>query len=111
MTQTIQTIEEIELNRFFQSGLQELKNEQLSREEGGTLEELFTEWAVNLLSDAGETENARIAYDEKSLGTKNQHKINAYSISDNYETIDLFITVFNGSEDLSRIPKDDIETA
>ena len=111
MIQTIQTIEEIELNRFFQSGLQELKNEQLSREEGGTLEELFTEWAVNLLSDAGETENARIAYDEKSLGTKNQHKINAYSISDNYETIDLFITVFNGSEELSRIPKDDIDTA
>ena len=40
--------------------------------------------------------NARVAHDEKSLGTKNQHKINAYSISDNYETIDLFITIFKG---------------
>jgi hypothetical protein len=106
-----QTIEEIELNRFFQTSIQELKNEQISREEGGALEEIFTEWAVDLLSDAGETENARIAYDEKSLGTKNQHKINAYSISDNYETIDLFITVYNGSEELVRIAKDEIDTA
>jgi hypothetical protein len=106
-----QTIEEIELNRFFQTSIQELKNEQISREEGGALEELFTEWAVDLLSDAGETENARIAYDEKNLGTKNQHKINAYSISDNYETIDLFITVFNGSDILVRVAKDEIDTA
>lgn len=106
-----QTIEEIELNRFFQTSIQELRNEQISREEGGALEEIFTEWAVDLLSDAGETENARIAYDERSLGTRNQHKINAYSISDNYETIDLFITIYNGSEDLVRIAKDEVDTA
>ena len=106
-----QTIEEIELNRFFQTSIQELRNEQISREEGGALEEIFTEWAVDLLSDAGETENARIAYDERSLGTRNQHKINAYSISDNYETLDLFITIYNGSEELVRIAKDEVDTA
>ena len=33
--------------------------EQVSLEEGGTLEQLFTQAAVNLLSDTGETENAR----------------------------------------------------
>lgn len=106
-----QTIEEVELNRFFQSSIQELKNEQISREEGGALEELFTEWAIDLLSDAGETENAMVAYDEKSLGTRNQHKINGYAISDNYETIDLFITVYKGSEEIVRIAKEEVDTA
>mgnify|MGYP001768094131 CR=1 FL=1 len=105
------TYENAELNRFYQNTLQELKNVQVSRDEGGSLEELFTEWAVDLLAEAGETENVRVAYDEKALGTKNQHKINAYSISDNYETIDLFITVFRGTDEPAKIAKDEIDTS
>ncbi len=105
------TVEEIELDRFYKSTLQELYVEQQSREEGAILESLFTEWAVDLLSEAGETENALTAYDEKQLGTRNQHKINAYAISDNYETVDLFITIFNGSNDIVKVGKDEIDTA
>ena len=105
------TYENSELNRFYQNTIQELKNIQISREEGGSLEELFSEWSVDLLAEAGETENVRVAYDEKALGTKNQHKINAYSISDNYETIDLFIAVFKGVNEPSKILKDEIDTA
>ncbi len=105
------TNENSELNRFCQNTLQEIKNLQISRDEGGSLEELFTEWAVDLLAEAGETENVRVAYDEKALGTKKQHKINAYSISDNYETIDLFITVFKGADECIRISKDEIDTS
>lgn len=105
------TYENSELNRFYQNTLQEIKNLQVSRDEGGSMEELFTEWAVDLLAEAGETENVRVAYDEKALGTKNQHKINAYSISDNYETIDLFITVFRGTDEPAKILKDEIDTS
>lgn len=105
------TIETAELNKFHFSLIQDLKSEQLSEEEGGTLEELFTQFAVNLLSDAGETENVRVAYDEGQLGTKNQHKINAYGEPDNYETIDLFITIFKGSDEPVRIFKDEVDTA
>lgn len=107
----IETIENIELKRFYQSLSQELKSTQLSADEGGNLEQFFTQWSTDLLADAGETENVRVSYDEKSLGTKFQHKINAYSISDNYETIDLFITIFKGTDEISRISKDEIETA
>jgi hypothetical protein len=103
--------ENIELKRFYQSYIQDIRNEQLSREEGGSLEELFTEWSVDMLAEAGETENSRIAFDEKALGTKNQHKVNGYSISDNYETIDLFITIFKGIDEPSKIGKDEIDTA
>jgi len=39
---------------------------------------MISQYAVDLLAEAGETENVRVAYDEKALGTKNQHKINAY---------------------------------
>ena len=105
------TYENSELNRFYQNTLQEIKNLQVSRDEGGSLEELFTEWAVDLLAEAGETENVRVAYDEKALGTKNQHKINAYSISDNYETIDLFITIFKGTDNPAKVLKEEIDTS
>lgn len=106
-----ESIENTELKKFYQSLIQDLKSTQVSEEEGGILEQIFTQTAVDLLADAGETENARVAHDEKALGTKNQHKINAYSISDNYETIDLFITIFKGGEETERVSKDEIETA
>lgn len=106
-----ESIENIELRRFHQSLMQELKSNQISEEDGGTLEQNFTQAAIDLLVDAGETENVRLAYDEGQLGTKGQHKINAYAEPDNYETIDLIVTVFKGANGLTRILKDEIETA
>lgn len=106
-----ESIENTDLKKFYQSLIQDLKSIQVSEEEGGILEQIFSQTAVDLLADAGETENARVAHDEKALGTKNQHKINAYSISDNYETIDLFITIYKGGDEPERVAKDEIETA
>ncbi|OQX22706.1 MAG: abortive phage resistance protein [Candidatus Altiarchaeales archaeon A3] len=105
------SIENTELKKFYGSLIQDLKSTQISEEEGGILEQIFTQYAVDLLADAGETENVRVAHDEKALGTKNQHKINAYSISDNYETADLFITIFKGTDEPERVTKDEIDTA
>ena len=101
-------MENNELNKFYLNLQQDIKSEQLSEEEGGTLEQLFTQAAVNLLSDTGETENARIAYHE-SIIPRNRHKINAYAISDNYETLDIFITTFRCTEEHSRIQKTEID--
>lgn len=106
-----ESIENTELRKFYQSLVQDLRSIQVSDEEGGILEQIFTQMAVDLLADAGETENTRVAHDEKALGTKNQHKINAYSISDNYETIDLCVTIYKGSNEPERVAKDEIETA
>jgi len=104
-------IENFQLNNFYRSLSSDLKTIQVTDEEGGNQEQIFTQTAVDLLAEAGETENVRVAYDEKALGTKNQHKINAYSISDNYETLDLFISVFKGSDEPVRVAKDEIDTA
>lgn len=105
------SFENREINKFYGILNQELKAQQLIDEEGGNLEQLFTQYAVDLLAEAGETENVRVAYDEKALGTKSQHKINAYSVSDNYETVDLFITNYKGTDEISKIPPSQITTA
>ena len=85
-----------ELVRFRKELLQDISAIQLSEDEGGSAEQIFTHIACELLIDAGETENVRVAYDEGQLRTRNQHKINGYGEPDNYETVDLFITAASG---------------
>ena len=34
-----------------------------------------------------------------------EHKINGYAISENYETLDLFITIFNGTDNIQAVAK------
>ena len=80
-------------------------------EEGANQEQLFTQIALEMLAEAGETENATPAYDDRELGTRGQHKINGYAMSDNYETVDLFISIFQNAETLQRIAKEEIDRA
>lgn len=105
------SIENIELSKFYSSLMQDISAAQSSDEEGAISEQIFTQYAVDLLAAAGESENVVVKYDEKGLGTSRQHKINAYAISENYETVDLFITLFNGTDEISKISNPDIETA
>lgn len=100
-----------EITKFYQSFLQEVETRQRANEEGDTQEQTFTRIVVDMLAEAGETENVDIAYDEKGLGTKNQHKINAYAISDNYETIDLFISIYAPHREITTTPKLEIDRA
>lgn len=101
----------IELNKFYTSLMQDIAAIQSTDEEGAVSEQIFTQQAVDLLAASGESENIVVKYDEKGLGTSKQHKINAYAISENYETVDLFITIFNGTEEISKITGQDIDTA
>ncbi len=105
------SIENIELNKFYSSLMQDISAAQSTDDEGAISEQVFTQYAVDLLAAAGESENVVVKYDEKGLGTPKQHKINAYAISENYETVDLFITLFNGTDEISKISNADIETA
>lgn len=100
-----------EIKKYYNTLCEDLRSIQLTEEEGGILEQIFTQYAIDLLTEAGETENTMVAHDEKSLGTRNQHKINAYSMSDNYETIDLFITIYKGDNLPAKISKDEINTS
>lgn len=98
-----------DLEKYYKSFQQDIIALQESDEEGGFREQVFTRLAVDMLADAGETENTTIAYDEKDLGKKGQHKINGYAVSDNYETVDLFISIYKTDETIVSIPKTEID--
>jgi hypothetical protein len=68
--------------------------------------------AIDLLSEAGETENAMVCFDRKEdkLG-RTMHKLNAYALAENYETLDLFITVFKGIETPYNLTKQEVESS
>lgn len=107
----IPSIENLELYKFYTALMQEITAIQSTDEEGAMSEQVFTQQAVDLLAASGESENIVVKYDEKALGTPKQHKINAYAISENYETVDLFITIFSGTDEIAKISGADIETA
>jgi len=105
------SFENLEINKFYTALMQDISAIQATDEEGAISEQVFTQIAVDLLAASGESENIVVKYDEKALGTPKQHKINAYAISENFETVDLFITVFNGVDEIPKISSQDIETA
>ena len=100
------------LAEFYKELLQDIKAIQLSEEEGGIQENIFTEISIGLLSDAGETENARVCFDKKEdkLG-RTLHKLNGYALSENYETLDLFITIFKGTDTPFTLTKQEADSA
>jgi hypothetical protein len=100
-----------EVDKYYTSLLQDIRAMQNTAEDGANQEQLFTQIALEMLAEAGETENATPAYDEKELGTKEQHKINGYAMSDNYENVDLFISIFQNAETPQRIAKEEIDRA
>jgi len=101
-----------EIEKYYKSLMQDVVAMQTGNEDGDTQEQTFTRIAVDILAEAGETENADVAYDAKEdKGKKGQHKINAYAVSENYETVDLFISVFDFSETIPTIAKSEIDRA
>ena len=100
-----------EIDKFYQSLMQDVVAMQSGDEDGNTQEQIFTRICLDMLSDAAETENVSVASDERDLKKKGQHKINGYAISDNYETVDLFITLYANTTEIRTILKSEIDTA
>lgn len=100
-----------EIDKFYQSLMQDVVAMQSGDEDGNTQEQIFTRICLDMLSDAAETGNVSVAYDERDLKKKGQHKINGYAISDNYETVDLFITLYANTSEIRTILKSEIDTA
>ncbi len=100
-----------ELKKFYTEIREEVISRLESEEEGANQEQIFTEIALSLLADAGETENFRVTFNEKYNKRGLIHKINGYSLYENYETLDLFITIYNHDEEVQSVPKTDAEKA
>lgn len=81
-----------------------------SGEDGGITEEKFTELIIDILTTAQQTENARECREirEDSIGRR-LHKINGYALSENYETLDLFVCLFNGGKEIPKFHSEDVK--
>lgn len=110
-SQNTENIETLELRRFCTNLSNDVNSIFLEMEEGGTKEQVFTSLACDYLRNSGEIENFIPSYDEKNPSSKGHHKINGYSISENFETIDAFITVYNNFETPTKISKEEIDSA
>ncbi|HAV53845.1 MAG TPA: abortive phage resistance protein [Aequorivita sp.] len=104
-------MEDKELQKFYTNIQEEVKASLISEEEGTNPEQIFTELALSFLSDAGETENYRVCYDEKLSNRGVEHKINGYSLYENYETLDLFVTWYHSESNIQSTKKMDIDWA
>lgn len=100
------------LEHFRTTVLNDITDNITSDNTGGIREEKFTEIAIEYLEDAIETEGAVLCREirENSVGNR-IHKINGYAISEGYETVDLFITIFKGYDNLGRLYTDDLKSA
>lgn len=104
-------MENKELQKFFIDTQEEINSTVVTDEEGTNPEQVFTELALSFLSDAGETENYRVCFDEKISRRGVEHKINGYSLYENYETLDLFVTIYNGDSTIQSVTKGDADKA
>jgi hypothetical protein len=102
-------MEKTGIQKFYIDLQEEINSSLLSEEEGTNPEQIFTEFALSLLSEAGETENFRICFDEKISKRGVEHKINGYSLYENYETLDLFVTIFHGDSTVQSVTKFDAD--
>ena len=69
-------------------------------------ENIFSDNCTDWLAEAGLTENPEVCFFEHALGNRTA-RVNGYAVSDDGETIDLFVAVFDGSEDgLSVAPEE-----
>ncbi|RSK38978.1 AIPR family protein [Hymenobacter perfusus] len=101
-----------ELITFLTDMNQEIRALTEAEEDGAQLEEKATEYMIGMLSDAGETEDARVCTSIKAnKANQIQHKINGYALSEDYETVDLFITFFQEGGEVRSFPKSEVTTA
>ena len=100
-----------ELQKFYEYLAEEIYVLTQSEEEGASPEEKFTEFVADLLVEAGETADVCICTEIKENAAGNRmHKINAYALSETYETIDLFISIYQTAELVETVDKQSIQT-
>lgn len=100
------------INRFCRELIQDVNTEVLTSEEGAIPEEVFTGIAVDIMSENDIVQNVIIRSDMFiQPGEREQHKVNGYALSDNYDRLDLFVTLYKGKESPENVLKSEIDKA
>lgn len=81
-----------------------------AEEDGASKEEKFTEYCLDLLSEAGETEGPRIcSFIKENRHEKVEMKLNAFALSDGFESVDLFVSFYRDSNEVYALRKPEFD--
>ncbi len=101
---------DFELDLYIKNLYHEIQSLVYSDDNGDSKENKFTEYVMETLADAGETEGARLCHYIKENKFENiQFKINGYALEEGYENIDIFISSYRDTNELYRLTKGDFE--
>jgi hypothetical protein len=100
------------LAAYFQTLKSTLRDRLDGAGEGLSQEEAFTQYALDLLADSGEAENARTCwYGPTDRLDRRVMKLNGYALSEDYEKLLLVNALYRGGEEVGKVYKAEIETA
>ena len=97
---------DISINEFYSSFCEEISLAQDVETHGWEPQDFFTAVMLGYLEEAGEVEDPIIC-PFRGYGLQ----LNAYHISESYDEIDIFVSVYNESETLNSVSRTDIDAA
>jgi len=101
---------DFELGLYIQNLYHEIQSLVYSDDNGDSKENKFTEYVMETLADAGETEGVRLCHYIKETKFENiQFKINGYALEEGYENVDIFISSYRDTNELYRLTKSDFD--
>jgi hypothetical protein len=96
----------ISLAQFYLDFMEEVNLAADSQTIGWAKEDFFTTVALEYLSEAGEVEDSIMCpYRDRGL------QLNAYTVSDDYESVEIIVSIFNDSETVQSVARTEIDAA
>jgi hypothetical protein len=110
MSTVISQHSDFELEQYVQEVFHEVNSLAYSDDDGASKEDKFTEYIMELLAEAGETEGIRLCpYTKENRFENIDIKINGYAIEDGFESVDLFITHYVDTNEIYSLRKPDFD--
>jgi len=94
------------LDQFYTEFIDEVNLANDSQSDGWAKEDFFTAIVLEYLADAGEIDDIIMCpYRDRGL------QLNAYIIADDYETVEIYVSVFNDTDTAQSVSRTDIDAA
>ena len=101
---------DFELEQYAREVFHEVNAMAYSDDDGASKEDKFTEYIMELLAEAGETDGVRLCpYIKENRFENIDLKINGYAIEDGFESVDLFITHYTDTNEIFSLRKPDFD--
>ena len=97
---------ELSISEFYSNFMEEISMAKDSETFGWEPQDFFSAVMLEYLEDAGEAESPVIC-PFRGYGLQ----LNAYSFSEDFENVDLFVSIFNENDSLLSVSRNDIDAA